>query len=101
MLVLEGYSPEKTEPVLLRFTGFILLSKSDEEFLLASPKLRPSLGLGRFVVSILETDGAGEDFLAKGLKTLFLSFFAPNSPFGLVSIADVPLVSGLRLELLD
>lgn len=97
MSVFEGYSPEKTDPVLLRFTGFILFSKSEEEFL-ASPKLRPSEGFGG---STLEIEGAGEDFLAKGLKTLFLSFFAPKSPFGFNSLAALSLLSGLRLELLD
>jgi len=47
--------------------------------------------------------GVGEDFLAKGLKTFFLSFLEapPKSPLGLLSITEVPLVSGLRLELLD
>lgn len=46
---------------------------------------------------------AGEDFFAKGLNTFFLSFLPPplKRPVVLVSMAEVPLVSGLRLELLD
>ena len=81
--------------MLLRLTGFILFSKSEEEFL-ASPKDKPSEGFGG---STLDRDGAGDDFFANGLKTFFLSFL-PKRPLGLVSMAD-PLVSGLRLELLD
>lgn len=55
---------------------------------------------GTGTITGFEMLGAGEDFLANGLKTFFLSFLPKRAPLDL-SMAVVPLVSGLRLELLD